>query len=174
MIAVVALVPASILTIAGGALFGVERGALYGLTGATLGSAAAFLLSRHVVRHAVVHRLRSRPRLTTIERAVSTQGLRVLLLLRLSPIVPFNVLNYALGLTTIRLRDFLLASAGMIPGALMYAYCGKVGGLALMLAGEAEVPRNASYYAFVVAGLAATIGATAVVTRAARKALGDV
>jgi uncharacterized membrane protein YdjX (TVP38/TMEM64 family) len=167
-------VPASVLTIAGGALFGVLRGALYAVVGAMLGSATAFLLSRHVARRAVAHWVTTRPRFGTIERAVSAQGLRVVLLLRLSPIVPFNVLNYALGLTTIPLRDFLLASAGMIPGSLMYAYCGRVAGLALALAGEAQVPRNASYYAFLVAGLVATIVATAVVTRTARRALGDV
>jgi uncharacterized membrane protein YdjX (TVP38/TMEM64 family) len=167
-------VPASLLTIAGGALFGVLHGALYAVIGAMLGSATAFLLSRHVARRAVAEWLTTSPRFGTIERAVSARGLRVVLLLRLSPIVPFNVLNYALGLTTIPLRDFLFASAGMLPGALMYAYCGKVAGLALALAGQAQVPRNASYHAFLVAGLVATIVATAVVTRTARKALGDV
>jgi uncharacterized membrane protein YdjX (TVP38/TMEM64 family) len=167
-------VPASLLTIAGGALFGVLRGALYGLLGAMLGSATAFLLGRHVARRAVAHWLARWPRFGTIDRAASAQGLRVVFLLRLSPVVPFNVLNYALGLTTIPLRDFLLASAGTIPGALMYAYCGKVAGLALALAGEAQLPRNASYYAFLVAGLVATIVATTVVTRTARRALGDV
>ena len=173
-IAVVGLIPASILTIAGGAIFGVLRGALYAVLGAILGSATAFLLSRHVARGAVAHWLTRRPRFGVVDRAVSARGLRVVLLLRLSPIVPFNVLNYALGLTTIRFRDFLMASAGMIPGAFMYAYCGKVAGIALALAGQAQVPRNASYYAFLVAGLAATIVATAVVTRTAQRALGDV
>jgi len=173
-IAVAALVPASLLTIAGGALFGVLRGALYAVIGAVLGSATAFLLSRHVARRAVAQWLVRMPRFGTIDRAVSTQGLRVVLLLRLSPIVPFNVLNYALGLTTISLRDFLLASAGMIPGAFMYAYCGKIAGIALALAGKAQVPRNASYYAFLMAGLVATIAATAVATRTAQRALGDV
>ena len=163
--------PASLLTIAGGALFGVLRGASYAVLGAMLGRRPRFVAVS--ARRAVAHWL-AMAALRTIDRAVSAEGLRVVLLLRLSPIVPFNVLNYALGLTTIPLRDFLFASAGMLPGALMYAYCGKVAGLALALAGEAQVPRNASYYAFLVAGLVATIVATAVVTRTARKALGDV
>jgi uncharacterized membrane protein YdjX (TVP38/TMEM64 family) len=173
-LAVVALIPASLLTIAGGALFGVLRGALYAVLGAMLGSGTAFLLSRHVARRVIGDWLLRRPRFGTIDRAVSAQGLRVVLLLRLSPVMPFNVLNYALGLTMISLSDFLLASAGMIPGAFMYAYCGKVAGVALALAGEAQLPRNASYYAFLVAGLVATIVATTVVTRTAQRALSDV
>jgi len=83
-------------------------------------------------------------------------------------------LNYALGLTTISLTDFVVASAGMIPGTIVYAYGGKVTGEALALAGQAQVPRNASYYMLLLAGLAATVAATTVVTRAARRALRDV
>ena len=173
-LAVVALVPASLLTIAGGALFGVLRGASFAVVGATLGSVTAFLLSRHIARRAIGRRLAQMPRFGAIDRAVSMQGLRVVLLLRLSPIVPFNVLNYALGLTAISLRDFLLASAGMIPGAFMYAYCGKIAGIALALAGKTQVPRDASYYGLLLAGLAATIAAATVVTRTAQRALGDV
>ena len=114
------------------------------MLGAMLGSATAFLLSRHVARRAVAEWLTTSPRFGTIERAVSARGLRVVLLLRLSPIVPFNVLNYALGLTTIPLRDFLLGSAGMLPGALRYAYCGKVAGLAFAGRGPSGV--NASLH----------------------------
>jgi uncharacterized membrane protein YdjX (TVP38/TMEM64 family) len=79
-----------------------------------------------------------------------------------------------LGLTTISVWDFMFASIGTIPGAIVYAYCGKVTGEALTLAGQAEVPKDASYYAVLLAGLAATIAATAVVARTARRALRDV
>jgi len=105
---------------------------------------------------------------------VSARGRRIVFLLRLSPIVPFNFLNYALGVTRISVGDFLIASAGMLPGAVMYAYAGKVAGEALVLAGQAELPKDASYYAILVAGLAATLAATAVITRTARRALRDV
>src|SRR5438309_1635419 len=108
------------------------------------------------------------------DRAVTARGLPIVFLLRLSPIVPFNFLNYALGLTTIKLRDFLVASAGMIPGAIMYAYAGKVAGVALAVAGEAQVPRETSYYALLIGGLAATMAAVILVARAARRALRDV
>ena len=88
--------------------------------------------------------------------------------------MPFNLLNYALGLTTISVWDFVLASFGSIPSELLGAYTGKVGGEALALAGEAEVPRNASYYVVLVGGLVATVAATFLVTRTARRALRDV
>lgn len=172
--AVVALIPASLLTIAGGAVFGLVRGVIYALIGATLGSTAAFLLGRHAFRRFVARRLASMPRFEAVERAVSAQGRRIVFLLRLSPVVPFNFLNYALGLTTISVWDFVIASIGTIPGAIVYAYCGKVTGEALALAGQAQVPKNASYYAVLLAGLAATLAATTVVTRTARRALRDV
>lgn len=173
-LAVVALIPASLLTIAGGAVFGLLPGVAYALIGATLGSTAAFLLGRHVARRFVAKRLAAMPRFVAIERAVSARGRRIVLLLRLSPVVPFNFLNYALGLTRISVWDFVFASLGTVPGAFVYAYAGKVTGEALALAGKAEVPKDASYYAFLVGGLVATVAATTVVTRTARRGLQDV
>lgn len=173
-LAVIALIPASLLTIAGGAVFGLLPGMVYALVGATLGSTGAFLIGRHVARRLVARRLAAMPRFVAIERAVSARGRRIVFLLRLSPVVPFNFLNYALGLTTISVWDFVIASLGTVPGAFVYAYAGKVTGEALALAGKAEVPKNASYYAVLLAGLVATIAATTVVTRTARRALQDV
>jgi uncharacterized membrane protein YdjX (TVP38/TMEM64 family) len=172
--AVVALFPASILTLAAGAVFGLFRGALYAFTGALIGSTAAFLLARYAFYDIVARRLATMPRFTAVERAVSAEGRRIVFFLRLSPLVPFNLLNYGLGLTTISLGDYLVASAGMIPGTLVYTYGGKVAGEAVALAGQAQVPKNASYYALLLGGLAATVAATAVATRAARRALRDV
>jgi uncharacterized membrane protein YdjX (TVP38/TMEM64 family) len=173
-VAVVALIPASLLTIAAGAVFGLVKGAFYAFTGAVVGSTAAFLLGRHTFRRFVTRRLSTTPRFAAVERAVSAQGRRIVFFLRLSPVVPFNFLNYALGLTTISLTDFLIASAGMIPGTIVYTYAGKVTGEALALAGQAQVPKNASYYALLLGGLAATIAATTLATRTARRALRDV
>jgi uncharacterized membrane protein YdjX (TVP38/TMEM64 family) len=173
-LAVVLLIPASLLTIAAGAVFGLIPGASYALIGATLGSTAAFLLGRYVARRLVQRRLNTMPRFVAIERAVSARGRRIVFLLRLSPVIPFNFLNYALGLTTISAWDFVIASTGTIPGAFVYAYAGKVTGEALALAGQAQVPKDASYYAVLVGGLVATIAATMVVTRTARRALHDV
>jgi uncharacterized membrane protein YdjX (TVP38/TMEM64 family) len=172
--AVIAAFPASILTIAAGAVFGLLPGALYAFVGALMGSTAAFLLARYAFRDLVATRLAAMPRFGAVERAVSAEGRRIVFLLRLSPLVPFNLLNYALGLTTIPVVDYVIASVGMIPATLLYAYGGKVTGEAIALAGQAQVPKNASYYALLLGGLAATVAATAVATRAARRALRDV
>jgi uncharacterized membrane protein YdjX (TVP38/TMEM64 family) len=171
---VVALIPATVLTIAGGAVFGFVDGAIYSFIGGALGSVGAFLLGRHAARRLVERRLDAMPRFAAIDRAVAAQGWWIVFLLRLSPVMPFNVLNYALGLTTVSLVDFALASVGSIPSELLGAYAGKVGGEALALAGQAEAPKNASYYAVLIAGLAATVAATFLVTRTARRALRDV
>lgn len=174
VIAVITLVPSSWLAIAGGAVFGLVPGVCYALIGATLGASAAFLLGRYAARKIVARRLGSMPRFVAIDRAVSTQGLRIVLLLRLSPVVPFNFLNYALGLTTISFRDFVVASVGMVPVTFLYVYAGKIAGEALALAGQAHVPKGASYYTVLGLGLAATVAAIVIVTRAARRALRDV
>jgi uncharacterized membrane protein YdjX (TVP38/TMEM64 family) len=174
VIAVVAFIPGSWLTLAGGAVFGILPATGYALVGATLGSTAAFLLGRHGARRIVAAHLDAMPRFGAIDRAVASEGRRIVFLLRLSPVAPFNFLNYALGLTTISVGDFLLGSAGMIPGTFLYAYAGHLAGEALAVAGQARVPRDASYYAILAAGLVATVAASVVVTRAARQALRDV
>jgi len=175
IVAMIALVPSAWLTVAGGAVFGIVPTVCYALVGATLGSTAAFLLGRYTARPIVERLLRSMPRLAAIDRAVSEQGRRLVFLLRLSPVSPFNILNYALGLTTLSARDFLLASfVGMIPSTIMFAYAGNIAGVALAWAGQAEVPKGPSYYAILTGGLAATLIATILVTRAARRALQDV
>lgn len=172
--AVIVLVPASVLTIVAGALFGVPFGFTLAYTSAVLGSMAAFLLGRHALRRIVARQIDRMPRLAAVDRAVSARGRHVVFLLRLSPVVPFNLLNYALGLTTISATDFLIASIGMVPATLTYAYVGRIAGEALAVAGRAEVPRQASYYVLLAGGLAATAAASVAITRAARRALRDV
>jgi uncharacterized membrane protein YdjX (TVP38/TMEM64 family) len=173
-VSVIVLIPATVLTIAGGAVFGFVKGALYSFIGGVIGSIGAFLLGRYGARRLVERHLGGMPRFAAIDRAVAAQGWWIVFLLRLSPVAPFNILNYALGLTTISVWDFTLASFGSIPSELLGAYTGKVGGEALALAGQAEAPKNASYYAVLIGGLAATVAATFLVTRTARRALRDV
>lgn len=172
--AVVAFVPATVMTVAGGAMFGLAYGLLYSFVGGALGSTAAFLLGRHAARPFVVRHLSAIPHFAAIDRAASAQGRRIVFLLRLSPVTPFNFLNYALGLTAISVVDFLSASVGSLPGEIVAAYAGVLSGEALALAGEAAPPKTTSYYVVLVAGLAATILATTLVARAARRALRDV
>src|SRR5262249_32056372 len=141
-VAVVAFVPGSVLTLAAGAIFGLVRGTVYVLIAATLGSAAAFLVSRHLARSAVERRLARNRRFAAIDRAVEAEGRRIVLLLRLSPAFPFTLLNYALGLTRVRFADFVIASVGMLPGTVLYVYCGKLAGDVAAFAGGAPVARG--------------------------------
>lgn len=171
---VIAMLPAWPLTIVAGAMFGFWAGAAAAFAGAVAGSTAAFLLARHGGRGFVVRRFARSPRFAALELAIRREGRRIVFLMRLSPFVPFNVGNYLLGLTTLRLRDYLVASFGMTPVTVMYAYAGFMAGEALALSGQAAVPKTASYYAVLAAGLAASIAATALVTRAARRAIIDV
>ena len=168
-LACVAFVPASLLTLAAGALFGIVKGTIYVLAGATLGSFGAFLIARYVARDWVAQRVNRDARFAAIDAAIAEQGRRVVFLLRLSPVIPFNVLNYALGLTQVRVVDFLIASVGMIPGTLLYVYTGN---LAKVVAGATTAPpRGPAFYAVLVLGLAATAAVTVIVTRLAKRAL---
>jgi uncharacterized membrane protein YdjX (TVP38/TMEM64 family) len=169
--ATVAFLPGSLLTLGAGAVFGLVEGTLLVLVGATLGAAAAFLVSRYVARGMVERRLAGNRRFAAIDRAIGADGRRIVFLLRLSPAIPFNLLNYALGLTRVRFGDFVLASAGMVPGTLLYVYYGKVAGDVARLAGGAPMTRGAGYYVVLALGLAATVVAAALVTRTARRAL---
>lgn len=171
--AVVCFVPGSVLTLAAGAIFGLRAGVVIVFAAAVLGSSAAFLVSRYLARGAIERRLAGNARFAAIDRAVGAQGRRIVFLLRLSPVFPFTLLNYALGLTRVRFADYLLASIGMLPGTLLYVYYGKLAGDVAALAGGAAVEKGAGYYAVLAIGLLATIAVTAVVTRTARQALAD-
>jgi uncharacterized membrane protein YdjX (TVP38/TMEM64 family) len=170
-LAVVAFVPGSVLTLAAGAIFGLAEGVAVVFLAATLGASAAFLLARHAARGAVERRLAGSPRFAAIDRAVEVEGRRIVLLLRLSPVFPFTLLNYALGLTRVRFADYLVASLGMLPGTILYVYSGKVAGDVAALAGGAGAARGAGHWAVLGVGLVASVLATTLVTRTARRAL---
>lgn len=169
--AAVAFVPGSLLTLAAGAIFGLGAGFVYVFIAAVLGSTAAFLIARYVARGAVERRLAGNPRFSAVDRAIGQQGRRIVFLLRLSPVFPFNLLNYSLGLTRVSLGDYVIAALGMIPGTLLYVYYGKAIGDVAALAGGAAPERDAGYYAVLALGLVATIVVTTLVTRTARRAL---
>jgi uncharacterized membrane protein YdjX (TVP38/TMEM64 family) len=173
VVAVVAFVPASLLTLAAGAIFGIPAGTLYVFVAATVGSCLAFLVSRYLARVAVERRIEGNPKFAAIDRAVGSQGRRIVFLLRLSPVFPFNLLNYALGLTRVRFVDYAVAAVGMLPGTLLYVYLGKVAGDVAALAGGAAAERGPAESALLVVGLLATIVVTTLVTRIARRALAE-
>jgi uncharacterized membrane protein YdjX (TVP38/TMEM64 family) len=171
-VATVAFVPGALLTLAAGAIFGLVRGTVYVLVAATLGATLAFLVARYAARPWVEKRIAANPRFSAVDRAVGTQGRRIVFLLRLSPVFPFNLLNYALGLTRVRFPDYLIASIGMLPGTLLYVYYGKLAGEVASLAGGAPAAKKgAGYYAVLALGLVATIAVTTLVARIARRAL---
>lgn len=169
-LACVAVVPASLLTLAAGAVFGLGRGVALVTAGALLGAASAFLLARYAVRGAVERRLAGNPRLAAVDRAVATDGRRIVFLLRLSPAVPFSALNYALGATRLSFADYMLGSLGILPGTVLYVYYGTVAGTIAAAAGGTAT-RSPAEYVLLGVGLLATIGATYLITRAARRAL---
>jgi uncharacterized membrane protein YdjX (TVP38/TMEM64 family) len=170
-IAVVAFIPGSLLTLAAGAIFGLAEGTLYVLVAATLGATLAFLVARHGARAAVERRIRGDERFAAIDRAVGAEGLKIVFLLRLSPVFPFNLLNYSLGLTQVRLIDYFVASIGMLPGSLLYVYTGKVAGDVAAIAGGQAGEKGAGDWLVLVLGLVATAVVTVFVTRIARRAL---
>jgi uncharacterized membrane protein YdjX (TVP38/TMEM64 family) len=174
-VAVVAFVPGSLLTLAGGALFGVAAGTAYVFAAASLGACAAFGLARTVARGAIERRVAANPRFAAIDRAIAADGRRITFLLRLSPVFPFTLLNYALGLTRVRFADYALACLGMLPGTVLYVYLGSLAGDLAALAGGAR-PEAGGWLerGFFVAGLIVTAIVTVLITRTARRALAAV
>jgi uncharacterized membrane protein YdjX (TVP38/TMEM64 family) len=171
VVATVLLVPGSLLTLAAGALFGIWRGTVIVLLAASAGACLAFLIARYLARERVAARVQRDARFAAIDRAIGRSGWKIVALLRLSPVFPFNLLNYALGLTSVRLRDYALACIAMLPGTLLYVYYGRVIGDVAALAAGARAPAGTTYYIFLAIGLLATIAATAWLARIAKREL---
>jgi uncharacterized membrane protein YdjX (TVP38/TMEM64 family) len=170
LIAPLLLLPASVLTLGAGFLYGPLRGTLLISPLSVAAASIAFLLGRTLARGIVERRIAGDARFSAIDRAVGESGFRIVLLLRLSPVIPFNLLNYALGLTRVRFGTFLLASfIGMLPGTFLYVYLGSAATSAAQLSQHTGGP--ASRAAFWV-GIAATIAVVFVLTCIARRALG--
>lgn len=126
IVATVLFLLGGLLTLVGGALFGAIPGALYSLAGATAGATLSFLLARYVASGWVAARLHAK--LPTLMRGIESGGWKFVGLVQLVPVIPFNALNYALGLTPIRLSHYVWASfVFMLPGALAYSYLGHIG-----------------------------------------------
>ncbi|MGF1513910.1 MAG: TVP38/TMEM64 family protein [Elainellaceae cyanobacterium] len=171
VVAAVAFLPGSILTLGAGVVFGVVQGSLLVFIGATIGATAAFLVGRYLARGWVAKKIDGNQKFKAIDTAVGREGFKIVLLTRLSPVFPFNLLNYAYGLTGVSLRDYVLGCIGMLPGTIMYVYLGSLAGnLATLGAGEA--PDNAAVqWTIRIVGFIATVAVTLYVTRVARKAL---
>jgi uncharacterized membrane protein YdjX (TVP38/TMEM64 family) len=171
IVAAVLFVPVSLLTLAAGAIFGFGLGLVYVMTGAVISASLSFFIARYVARGAIERRFLANPRFVAIDRAVGEQGAKVVLLLRLSPVFPFFLMNYGLGLTRVRFVDYALGLIGMVPATAFYVYYGTVAGdLAAVLGGTARAglgPR----VALLAIGVVATVAVSVVIARAANRAL---
>jgi len=169
--ATVAFLPGSILTLGAGAAFGVWKGFALVSAGSTLGACAAFLVGRFLIRERIEKRLTAYPSFAAVSGAVGSQGWRVVLLTRLSPLLPFNLLNYAYGVTRVGFWEYAAASwAGMLPGTLLYVYLGAAAGEAAR-AGAGARTKTPLEWALFAAGLAATALSAWLIGRAAKMAL---
>ncbi|HIK32707.1 MAG TPA: TVP38/TMEM64 family protein [Oscillatoriales cyanobacterium M4454_W2019_049] len=175
-IATVALVPGSLLTLGAGVIFGLAFGSIYVFVGATLGATLAFIVGRYLTRDWVAKKIEGNEKFAAIDRAVSKEGFKIVLLTRLSPAFPFVLLNYAYGLTGVTLKDYVLGSVGMIPGTIMYVYLGSLAGdlARIGMEGSASNP-NAEIAQWVlrIVGFIATVAVTVYVTKIARQALNE-
>jgi uncharacterized membrane protein YdjX (TVP38/TMEM64 family) len=167
-IATVIFVPGSLLTISAGLIFGLGLGTLVAWLGAVLGSTLAFLIARYLARSKIEEKTRNNQKFKAIDEAIGKQGWKIIGLLRLSPLIPFNASNYFYGVTAIKFWPYVVASAcGMLPGTLLYVYLGAAGKAGL--GGERQ--HSPIEYIFFSLGLVATITVTIIVTRIAKKAL---
>lgn len=125
-VCVVLFVPASILTLGAGAIFGVVAGTIVVVIGATLGATLAFLLARTVLRRKIERMTANNAKFRALDRAIASEGSKIVLLIRLAPVFPFTYINYAFGLTGIRLLPYVLATfIGIIPGTFAFVYLGS-------------------------------------------------
>ncbi|HEX6999213.1 MAG TPA: TVP38/TMEM64 family protein [Gammaproteobacteria bacterium] len=171
VLAAVLVVPGSILTLAAGFVFGLPLGVALVSLGSVLGAACAFLVGRFLARDWVAQRIAGLPRFHALDLATRREGFVIVLLARLSPLFPYNLLNYGLGVTGVRFRDYVVATwIGMLPATVLYVY---VGTLAQNLTELTAGARNGGWttWALLALGFAATVLLTVVVTRKANSAL---
>ena len=171
IIATVAFLPGSILTLGAGVVFGLVMGSIYVFIGATIGATAAFLVGRYLAMGWVAKKIAGNQKFRAVDEAVGREGLKIVLLTRLSPVFPFNLLNYAYGVTGVSLKDYILGSMGMIPGTIMYVYVGSLAGN-LAAIGTVSQPDNPGLQWLIrILGFIATVTVTVYITKVARKAL---
>lgn len=167
------LLPGVWASMLAGALYGTWWGSLIVFVGAGLGAEAAFLLGRTWLRNWARRRLAVVPKLLAIEQAVSREGLKLVLLTRLSPAFPFSLLNFAYGLSEVSLRDYSIGLIGILPGTILFcglgALAGDVARFGEVLSGEAD----AGTWALRIGGLLATVASVWLAGKAAQRALGN-
>lgn len=173
IVATVAFLPGSILTLGAGVVFGVVKGSLYVFIGATLGATLAFLVGRYLARNWVAQKIAGNSKFKAIDDAVGREGFKIVLLTRLSPVFPFNLLNYAFGITGVSLKDYFWGCIGMVPGTIMYVYLGSLAGNLAMVGTDSQPTNPTIVWTLRIVGFIATAAVTVYITRIARKALSE-
>ncbi|MEQ9232789.1 TVP38/TMEM64 family protein [Coleofasciculus sp. E2-BRE-01] len=173
-LATVLFIPGSLLTLKGGCLFGLFWGSIYVTIAAMFGAIFAFLIGRYLSREWVYKQIEHHPKFKAINQAVKTEGWKIVLLTRLSPIFPFNLLNYLFGVTQVSIKDYVLGSIGMIPATLVYVYIGSLASnLATVNMSNQPTTQETQIAKWVIRiiGLMATIAVTVYLAHLAKKAL---
>lgn len=171
IIATIFLVPGSVLTLGAGVLFGVFWGSVYVLIAAFIGETAAFLLGRSIARDWISRIIDNNQIFLALNQALNREGLKIIILTRLSPIFPFSLLNYAFGVTGISLRDYFLGSVGMIPMTITYVYLGSLAEDLTKINSISHLANSELIWTIKICGLVVTAVATFWITRIARQAL---
>lgn len=170
VLATVVAMPASLLTLGAGAVYGPWLGFAVVSLASTLGATAAFLVARYIARAWITQRVAANPRFRALDEGVAAEGGKLVLLTRLSPVFPFNLQNFGYGLTRIPVMHYVFASwIGMMPGTMMYVYLGYAAG-SVAAGGE----RSPAQWALLGLGLVATIAVAIVAARIALRALRNV
>ena len=165
IVSCVAMIPGSVLTLGGGAIFGLVEGSIYVSIGATLGATAAFLSGRYFARDWVTAKIGAHPTFAALDQAVAAEGWRIVMLTRLCAIFPFFMLNYGYGLTRISLRQYVVATwIGIIPGSTVLVYLGS-------LAQTSTKTASSIGWAWKAFALISVLATTIYLTRVARQAL---
>ena len=171
ILATILFIPGSLLTLGSGVIFGVLWGSIYVSIGATIGAGGAFLVGRYLARGWVEKRIEGNNKFKAINEAVAREGWKIVGLTRLSPVFPFNLLNYAFGVTQVSFKDYFFPTwIGITPGTVLYVYIGSLAGSLASLGTEGR-ERTPAEWTFYAVGLVATVIVTLYVTRIARKAL---
>jgi uncharacterized membrane protein YdjX (TVP38/TMEM64 family) len=166
--------PGSLLTLKSGYVFGLGWGTLYVLIAATIGATLAFLFGRYLTREWVQQKVARNVQLRAIDRAVTIEGWKIVLLVRLSPLFPFNLTNYAFGVSQISLKNYIIGSIGILPGTVLYTYMGSLTNKLTNLnldRSPTDLPLQFAQWGMRIVGLVATIAIALYLNHIAKAAL---
>lgn len=165
IVATIFMIPGSALTLIAGAIFGLWFGIAYVVIGSNLGALVAYLLAKTRLREKFMKMTEGNSKFAALDKAIGENGFKMVLLTRLSPAFPFTLLNYFLGLTSVKTGAYMAANLlGMLPATFLFVYIGS-------LANTAVSAANSWQLAMRIIGLLATVGVVIYVTRMAKKVM---